>query len=74
MAEETSVLIAGACPTGLTLAVTLACRGIKAMLIDKSERGQDSSRAICTPAPCSRSNHWARRRCCLSTACGRRSL
>jgi len=39
-------VIAGAGPTGLTLAVTRACRGIKAMLIDKSERGQDSSRAI----------------------------
>jgi 2-polyprenyl-6-methoxyphenol hydroxylase-like FAD-dependent oxidoreductase len=46
MAEETPVLIAGAGPSGLALAVTLACRGIKAMLIDKAERGQDTSRAI----------------------------
>src|SRR5262249_43794436 len=42
---ETSGLTDGAGPPGLTFAVTLACRGIKAMLIDKSERGQDSSRA-----------------------------
>jgi 2-polyprenyl-6-methoxyphenol hydroxylase-like FAD-dependent oxidoreductase len=46
MAEETPVLIAGAGPSGLALAVTLACRSIKAMLIDKAERGQDTSRAI----------------------------
>src|SRR5215472_16686621 len=44
--REPEVLIAGAGPTGLTLAITLACRGIKVMLIDKPERGQNSSRAI----------------------------
>ena len=46
MAEETPVLIAGAGPSGLALAVTLACRGIKSMLIDRAERGQETSRAI----------------------------
>jgi 2-polyprenyl-6-methoxyphenol hydroxylase-like FAD-dependent oxidoreductase len=46
MAEETPVLIAGAGPTGLTLAVTLARRGVKAMLVDKAEQGQDTSRAV----------------------------
>jgi 2-polyprenyl-6-methoxyphenol hydroxylase-like FAD-dependent oxidoreductase len=39
IAKETSVLIAGAGPTGLALAVTLACRGIKAMLIDRWRSG-----------------------------------
>jgi 2-polyprenyl-6-methoxyphenol hydroxylase-like FAD-dependent oxidoreductase len=44
--NDNGVLIVGAGPTGLALAVTLACHGIKAVLIDKAERGQDSSRAI----------------------------
>jgi 2-polyprenyl-6-methoxyphenol hydroxylase-like FAD-dependent oxidoreductase len=46
VAEETPVLIAGAGPAGLTLSLTLARHGVRSMLIEKAERGWDTSRAI----------------------------
>ena len=50
MPEETPVLIAGAGPTGLALAATLARHGIQAMLIEKVQQGQTTSRATAVHA------------------------
>lgn len=47
---DTSVLIAGAGPTGLTLAIELGRRGIPFLLIDKAAMRPSSSRAIGTQA------------------------
>eukprot|EP00919_Chromeraceae_sp_WS-2016_P069843 GHVR01165557.1.p1 GENE.GHVR01165557.1~~GHVR01165557.1.p1 ORF type:complete len:109 (-),score=14.26 GHVR01165557.1:286-612(-) len=44
--KEVEVLIIGAGPTGLTLAVDLARRGIEFLLIDRSERCVLRTRAI----------------------------
>jgi 3-(3-hydroxy-phenyl)propionate hydroxylase len=41
------VIIAGAGPVGLTLAIDLAERGVKVVLLDDSDRIGDGSRAIC---------------------------
>jgi 2-polyprenyl-6-methoxyphenol hydroxylase-like FAD-dependent oxidoreductase len=43
--QETDVLIVGAGPTGLSLAITLQQAGIRHMLIDKLAEGQNTSRA-----------------------------
>ncbi|MBL7255532.1 FAD-dependent monooxygenase [Paractinoplanes lichenicola] len=45
MSERTEVLIAGAGPTGLTLACALTARGIDHVLLDQAERGANTSRA-----------------------------
>jgi 2-polyprenyl-6-methoxyphenol hydroxylase-like FAD-dependent oxidoreductase len=42
---DTDVLIAGAGPTGLALAVALAVRGIRAIVIDRQSEGANTSRA-----------------------------
>ena len=42
---ETDVLIVGAGPTGLSLAITLQQAGIRHVLIDKLAEGQNTSRA-----------------------------
>ena len=47
---DTSVLIVGAGPTGLTLAIELARRGIPFRLIDRDARRAETSRAIGTQA------------------------
>lgn len=47
---DTSVLIAGAGPTGLTLAIELARRNVPFRLIDRDARRADTSRAIGTQA------------------------
>ena len=47
---DTSVLIAGAGPTGLTLAIELARRNVLFRLIDRDARRADTSRAIGTQA------------------------
>ncbi len=41
------VLIVGAGPVGLTLAIDLALRGVKAVVLDDSDRIGEGSRAIC---------------------------
>jgi len=45
MTVTTDVLIAGAGPTGLTLACALAARGVDHVLVDAAERGANTSRA-----------------------------
>jgi 2-polyprenyl-6-methoxyphenol hydroxylase-like FAD-dependent oxidoreductase len=45
LAQYTDVLIVGAGPTGLTLAVALAGRGIRALVIDRQPEGANTSRA-----------------------------
>jgi 2-polyprenyl-6-methoxyphenol hydroxylase-like FAD-dependent oxidoreductase len=42
---ETGVLIAGAGPTGLTLACALVAQGVDIVLLDQAERGGNTSRA-----------------------------
>ncbi|RLU90554.1 pentachlorophenol monooxygenase [Streptomyces griseocarneus] len=42
--EETEVLIAGAGPTGLVLAIDLARRGVRHRIVERSERGFPGSR------------------------------
>ena len=42
---ETGVVIAGAGPTGLTLACALAAQGVDVVLLDQAERGGNTSRA-----------------------------
>jgi len=44
-AFETDVLVVGAGPTGLTLAASLATRGIRATVIDRQAEGDNTSRA-----------------------------
>jgi len=43
--EHTDVLIDGAVPTGLVLAIALQQAGVKHVLIDKLARGQNARRA-----------------------------
>lgn len=45
MPSQTDVLIVGAGPTGLTLAVALAARGVRACVIDRLGAGDNTSRA-----------------------------
>ncbi|MBM2615701.1 FAD-dependent monooxygenase [Actinoplanes sp. LDG1-06] len=45
MPTRTDVLIAGAGPTGLTLAAALAARGLGFVLLDQADRGANTSRA-----------------------------
>ncbi|NJO13485.1 MAG: FAD-dependent oxidoreductase, partial [Gammaproteobacteria bacterium] len=45
MPLSTQVLIVGAGPTGLALAITLARQGIQFVIVDKLDRGQNTSRA-----------------------------
>ena len=42
---DTDVLVVGAGPTGLTLAVALADRGLRAIVIDRLAEGSNTSRA-----------------------------
>src|SRR5690242_12916577 len=42
---DADVLISGAGPTGLALAVALAMRGVRAIVIDRSSEGANTSRA-----------------------------
>src|SRR5262245_6083685 len=48
---ETDVLIVGAGPTGLSLAIALQQAGIAHLLIDKLSAGQNTSRAAVIHAP-----------------------
>ena len=48
--NDTDVLVVGAGPTGLTLAASLVKRGIRAAIVDKSEAGQNTSRAAAVNA------------------------
>jgi len=48
--SETEILIVGAGPAGLALAVTLAGRGVPFVLIDKLEAGENTSRAAAVQA------------------------
>lgn len=48
--KTTEVLIVGAGPTGLTLAVALANRGITAMIVDRQAAGSNTSRAAAVNA------------------------
>lgn len=45
--SEQSVVIAGAGPIGLTLAIDLAQRGVPSVVLEKSDRLSDGSRALC---------------------------
>src|SRR3954465_13190515 len=46
-AAHHSVAIVGAGPVGLSLAIDLALRGLKVVLLDDADRIGDGSRAIC---------------------------
>jgi 2-polyprenyl-6-methoxyphenol hydroxylase-like FAD-dependent oxidoreductase len=48
--NDTDVLVVGAGPTGLTLAASLAARGIRAVVIDKLAQGANTSRAAAVNA------------------------
>ena len=60
---ETDVLIVGAGPTGLSLAITLQQAGIRHLLIDKLSEGQGHHppRLWFMRTPSRRSNPWASR-------------
>ena len=47
---DTDVLIVGAGPTGLTLAATLAARGVDAITVDGQPAGANTSRAAAVNA------------------------
>ncbi len=48
--NDTDVLVVGAGPTGLTLAASLLARGVRAVVVDKSAEGQNTSRAAAVNA------------------------
>ncbi len=50
MAEKADVLIAGAGPTGLVLALWLTRLGVKVRIVDKAERAGETSRALAVHA------------------------
>src|SRR5579872_7231381 len=49
-ANDTDVLIAGAGPTGLVLALWLTRLGVKVRVVDKAERAGETSRALAVHA------------------------
>ena len=48
--NDTDVLVIGAGPTGLTLAASLAARGVRAVVVDKLAEGDNTSRAAAVNA------------------------
>ena len=61
LATHTDVLIVGAGPTGLALAIALQQAGIDHVLIDRLPQGQNTSRAAVHPRPHARDARAARR-------------